>query len=113
MPMKPASRSRRTFLIQASLPFLALATLPIHCTEKKGKGEKPADPCEDLSALNESEMNIRKGFNYANPSPHQDMNCGNCQLWIPPKPGKECGGCLLFKGPVFPTGHCTYWAPQV
>jgi hypothetical protein len=50
---------------------------------------------------------------YVSQSPQPDSQCDNCKLWVPAKEGVECGGCLLFTGPVSPGGHCTYWAPQV
>ncbi|MFB9292641.1 high-potential iron-sulfur protein [Persicitalea jodogahamensis] len=78
-------------------------------TDKKLK----ATPCEDLTGVPAVDVEKRKSLGYTNLSPIPDKECRNCQLFIPPKEGSECGGCLLFAGPVSPEGYCTYWAPQV
>ena len=72
-----------------------------------------ADPCSDLTGVDPTDVQKRKSLGYTNKSPLPDSQCDNCKLWVPAKEGKECGGCLLFSGPVNPEGHCTYWAPQV
>lgn len=72
-----------------------------------------ADPCSDLTGVDPTDVQKRKSLGYTNKSPLPDSQCDNCKLWVPAKEGKECGGCLLFTGPVNPEGHCTYWAPQV
>lgn len=71
------------------------------------------DPCSDLTGVDPTDVQKRKSLGYTNKSPLPDSQCDNCKLWVPAKEGKECGGCLLFTGPVNPEGHCTYWAPQV
>lgn len=71
------------------------------------------DPCSDLAGVDPTDVQKRKSLGYTNKSPLPDGQCDNCKLWVPAKEGKECGGCLLFTGPVNPEGHCTYWAPQV
>lgn len=70
-------------------------------------------PCDDLTGVDPVDVDKRKALGYTNLSPIQEKQCNNCKLWIPEKEGKECGGCMLFAGPVSPEGHCTYWAPQV
>ncbi len=83
--------------------------------------QKPANPavaqkkpaCEDMTGVDPGEVEKRKALGYVNESPLPDKQCDNCKLWIPVKEGKECGGCLLFAGPVSPGGHCTYWADPV
>lgn len=69
--------------------------------------------CDDLSKTSESEIKKREGFGYVEESPIPDKQCHNCQLYIPPKDGQVCGGCALFKGPVFEEAYCAYWAPIV
>ena len=69
--------------------------------------------CGDLSKTSEAEIKKREGFGYVEESPMPDKNCRNCQLYLPPKEGNPCGGCALFKGPVFEEAYCTYWAPIV
>ena len=71
------------------------------------------DPCSDLSGVSENDLELRTKFAYVKESPIVDNQCSNCNLYLPPKEGGACGGCLLFKGPVYPSGYCTYWAPKV
>ena len=71
------------------------------------------NPCEDLTGVPAVDVEKRKSLGYTSLSPIPDKQCNNCQLFIPPKEGAECGGCLLFAGPVSPEGYCTYWAPVV
>ena len=96
--------------------FLGAAAVLSGCDSKNGsqKEEKSSikiDPCEDLSGVSKNDMEARIKLGYVKKSPLPDKNCGNCKLHIPPQAGKECGGCLLFKGPVYSSGYCIYWAP--
>ena len=106
--------SRRSFFkkgLKKTIWTFSFFVFPIQCSPKK-ETTTVVDPCQDLSSLSEAELKTRKGFNYVQQSPQTDMQCGNCNLFLPPGPEKKCGGCLLFKGPVNETGYCTYWAPQ-
>ncbi|ACU02557.1 MULTISPECIES: high-potential iron-sulfur protein [Pedobacter] len=69
------------------------------------------DPCDDMTGVSPAELAKRKKLAYVNKSPIEDSHCSNCALYLPPGKGKSCGGCVLFKGPVRPTGYCAYWAP--
>lgn len=69
------------------------------------------NPCDDMTGVAPAELAKRKKLAYVNKSPIEDSHCGNCALYLPPGKGKACGGCVLFKGPVRPTGYCAYWAP--
>lgn len=80
---------------------------------KKSAPVAAKNPCEDLTGVDPVDVEKRKSLGYSSLSPIPDKQCDNCKLWIPVKEGKECGGCLLFTGPISPEGHCTYWAPQV
>jgi hypothetical protein len=68
------------------------------------------DPCTDFSQVEASELEKRKALGYVEKSPIPDNLCENCKLYIPGQPGSNCGGCQLFKGPVFLDAYCTYWA---
>lgn len=68
--------------------------------------------CDDLSGLSEQDLKVRENFGYLPKSPVADNQCSNCNLWLPNEADPTCGKCLLFKGPVYAAGHCTYWAPQ-
>lgn len=87
------------------------------CNANEGSQEKKenagdVNPCEDMSGLNESDKQARTQAAYVEKSPIIDRTCDNCKLYIPPAAGVECGRCLLFKGPVYPLGYCSYWAPR-
>lgn len=71
------------------------------------------DPCENMTGLSESDLQKREQLGYEKESPIPESECNNCQLYIPAKTEKDCGGCMLFKGPVYAEAYCTYWAPQV
>ena len=82
-------------------------------SSEKEKDERSIDPCNDLTGLSEGDIKIRTGLGYVKKSPVLNMQCSNCNLWLPPATDKKCGGCLLFKGPVDPSGYCTNWAPKI
>ncbi len=89
-------------------------------TEEKTAAEAPVaekpsgDPCTDFSNVEPSEIEKRKALGYVEKSPIPDNLCENCKLFIPGQPGNNCGGCQLFKGPVFLDAYCTYWAdPEI
>ncbi len=90
-----------------------------NCSTGKKEEKKPhaadasVDPCVDLTGVSENDIELRKKFAYVKQSPITDNQCNNCNLYLPPKDGGSCGGCMLFKGPVYPSGYCTYWAPKV
>lgn len=69
--------------------------------------------CDDYSGLSEDDLKTRKNLGYVEETPMEDRQCQNCNLYLPPEEENPCGGCALFKGPVFPEAYCTYWAPQV
>jgi hypothetical protein len=111
---------RREFIWRhffSSSIFFSAAIALSECKSKKGsekevKKDVKTDPCEDLSGVSKNDIEARKKFAYVKKSPLPDKTCSNCKLHIPPQPGKECGECLLFKGPVYSSGYCTYWAPS-
>jgi len=114
--------TRRDFALRFLLSVPASFSAVIFsgsCGEKKGgednagDAQMSADPCSDLSGVSENDIELRKKFAYVKESPIADNQCNNCNLFLPPKAGDKCGGCLLFKGPVYPSGYCTYWAPKV
>lgn len=79
----------------------------------KSEDKKPSisdDPCNDLTGISDAEIKKRQSLGYVKQSTVPDNSCGNCALYIPAKPEKKCGGCILFKGPVYTEGHCVQWA---
>lgn len=111
------THSRRRFIRQSlrgSALLLGAGLLAGGCgggsrdRQEKATGK---DPC-DLSGLSQEDLEARKRLGYEEESPMPDRQCGNCNLWLPPAGEGKCGGCTLFKGPVYSTAYCTYWAPQ-
>lgn len=121
--------SRRAFLQRLSalgLAGLGGSTLLAGCG---GGGEQPtttddqatADTeaggddftCTDTSGLTEAEVQMRETLAYVDETPFPDKRCDNCQLYLPPEAGAQCGGCQVLKGPVHPQGYCNSWAAQV
>ncbi|GAB3902802.1 hypothetical protein GCM10028803_30110 [Larkinella knui] len=112
------SYSRRKFIEQIFAigpATLGAGLLISSCqSETSSKQEEPksgTDPCKDFSGVSENDLNTRKKLGYVDKSPQPESKCGNCNLFLPPKVARACGGCLLFKGPVLTSGYCTYWAP--
>ncbi|MDA0195157.1 MAG: high-potential iron-sulfur protein [Bacteroidetes bacterium] len=117
--MKYPRPSRRQF-IQRNISILTGvfgSTLLAACGTKEATQQQQKEPvtnaCEDLSGLEETDLKTREGLGYVKLTLLSEEQCDNCNLWLPPSEGKECGGCTLIKGPIYPTGYCTYWAPQV
>lgn len=120
-----SNKNRRAFL-HSALKFgagMMLVPLVAQSCKSEGGGSTDADDananamdvtsCDDLSKTSAAEIKKREGFGYVEESPIPDKHCKNCQLYLPPKEGQSCGGCALFKGPVFEEAYCTYWAPIV
>ncbi len=68
--------------------------------------------CDDVSGLKKEEIEQRKALKYTDNSPEKGKLCSNCALYVPAKPGSQCGGCTLIKGPISPNGWCTSWIPK-
>jgi hypothetical protein len=117
------SSSRRAFILklrEVGQLSLALGVTFPGCGEKKTIDEKkqitggpPVDPCEDLTGVSDSDRALRQKLGYVKDSPIEDHRCDNCNLFLPPTNQPNCGGCMLFKGPVYLSAYCTYWAPRV
>ena len=118
--------SRRRFLVGiATAGLFAVGAVPIlsGCGKKDGTAQgnqaaadqtsQPVSSCDDLTGVSEQDLGVRKKLGYVEKSPIADNQCHNCNLYLPPKPDHKCGGCMLFKGPVFSDAYCTYWAPKV
>ncbi|MEO8416490.1 MAG: hypothetical protein ABI472_22695 [Ginsengibacter sp.] len=116
--------SRRKFINQClhtgSLCF-GSAMFLISCHTNDSPGEKSGnkkqstsdDPCSDLSGVSSAELEKRQKFGYVKKSADAERFCGNCSLHLPPFSEKDCGGCLLFKGPVSSTGYCIQYVAKV
>lgn len=116
--MEHSAYSRRGFIgkcLGAGALFFGGTFLLTACGVKK-TGQKNTggsnDPCDDLSGVSSSELEKRKKFGYMNESTVPGRHCGNCSLFLPGESENACGGCLLFKGPVHPTGYCTQYAAK-
>ncbi|MGH2624879.1 MAG: high-potential iron-sulfur protein [Sphingobacterium sp.] len=117
---------RREFIkgtVTSSLAFLLGSAYVVSgCTNSGEKAdqqakedrtsEAPVSSCDDYSQVDEVNLRKREQLGYVKQTVNPENKCENCKLWIPPKEGHSCGGCMLFKGPVYDEGYCTYWAPQ-
>ena len=106
---------RRYFTIASA--FVGVAGIAGACNQKQpdksdGKTANAVDACNDFSGVSESDRKAREKLAYVNESPMPDMTCSICNLWLPPQGNEKCGGCMLFKGPVYATGYCTYWTAK-
>src|SRR5690606_32505300 len=124
---KRTSLSRRHFIeksIYTGATLVGVSTLLNACGNPSGEqgGESDISTAlksgdknqgEDFSDVSEAELAKREQFGYVEETTLPESKCSNCQLWITPKEDQTCGGCMLFKGPVFDDAYCTYWAPQV
>lgn len=119
---KGGKHSRRNFLFKLANAVVAVISVSAlaGCENKKeattdpqSQNEKPVLSCDDLTGVSENDLAIRKKLGYVEESPIAENKCHNCNLYLPPKEGHACGGCMLFKGPVFSDAYCTYWAPKV
>lgn len=120
--MKNTINPRRVFIHRCVRVTGMLATGVLAwagCGKKQEKADAPpgdaldVSACDDLSGLSGEELAVRTKLGYVEETPLPDNHCGNCNLYLPPKEGRKCGGCMLFKGPVFSDAYCTYWAPKV
>jgi len=120
--IETTENSRRQFLekcFSAGGVLLTGTLLLGSCGQNKDRDEvsngtnTPVDSCDDLKAVGESDIAVREKLGYVQESPIADNQCHNCNLYLPPKTGQNCGGCMLFKGPVYAAAYCTYWAPKV
>jgi hypothetical protein len=122
--MKNKDCSRRKFinkcLCTGSL-FFGSAMFLTSCNTNESSGGKSEnknqstsdDPCNDLSGVSSTELEKRQKFGYVKKSADSERFCGNCGLHLPPFSEKDCGGCLLFKGPVSPNGYCIQYVAKV
>jgi hypothetical protein len=86
-------------------------------SKKSGQADNKAASsknfCDDLSGASEGEMEKRKKFGYVDKSTVPENRCGSCSMYIPNEQNKECGGCLLFAGPVHASGYCIQYVAKV
>lgn len=118
--MPYSSLSRRKFILRligiGATPLAVSSFLSCDrktAVEKESGTEALVDPCDDLSGVSQNDIALRQKLGYVKESPIEDNKCNNCNLFLPSASNEKCGGCMLFKGPVYATGYCTYWAPRV
>jgi len=100
-----------SLLLGSTLFFNCLGKNESSGTKNENKKQSTSDdPCADLNGVTDGEIEKRQSLGYVMESAVTDNFCGNCGLFIPPKPNNGCGGCILFKGPVAYEGHCVQWA---
>ncbi|SHE75210.1 High potential iron-sulfur protein [Fodinibius roseus] len=121
--MKNDDYSRRTFIrkfFQLGSACLGFGMVAGGCqsedSDRKDEGDSGnssgREDCEDLSGINQEEIQKREVYGYVKESSYPNMSCSNCSLYLEPESGNKCGGCVLFDGPVFAEGYCDYWEPN-
>ena len=99
-----------TFTQIGTLALLGLFTF-LGCEKKKNEEKAEIkDPCNDLRGVSDEEIALRKSYKYVEKTPFPEKNCKNCDFWIEPEEGKQCGGCDLFEGPIHANAYCDAWA---
>jgi len=120
--MENKEYSRKKFInkcLSSGSMFFGGAIILNSCnSNKSGEGQKKNQsgsehPCDDLSNISAEEIEKREKFGYVKKSTDLERFCGNCGLHIPPVSEKDCGGCMLFKGPVYPEGSCIQFVAKV
>ena len=107
--------SRRRFISKYLIGFSGIATAGSALTACKETSEKQVttnNPCEDFSNVSDADKIKREKLGYKKQSPIPDMTCDKCNLYLSSANNKDCGGCMLFKGPVYPSSYCTYWVAK-
>lgn len=112
--MKKELYSRKSFIRQLIKAGSALAGggLVVSACRSEEKESSVVESCDDLSQLSQSEKDKREVYGYVEETPYSQYRCENCSLFIPPGEDENCGGCILFEGPVFNEGYCDYWEPE-
>lgn len=103
--------NRRNFLTIGWQLFYGLTGWLLFNNCGKQKNEPPADFCNDLSELSDSELATREQLGYVAASVFEERTCANCQLFVKADQSLTCGSCLAMKGPVEQQGYCSVWAP--
>lgn len=125
MPDQNNQTSRREFLQRLTLLGTAGVVTPMVLSACGGDGDQSGEAsgdgntasasdfsCTDTSGLSEQEIQMRNNSEYVDDSPHDDKTCDNCQLYVEPAGGEQCGGCQVIKGPIHPKGYCNLWVAQ-
>lgn len=117
--MRNRKYSRRTFIYKyistGSILFGALLAGSCDNQNRRGKDRKEAlrtTACNDLSGVNKDELEKREKLGYVDKSPVSESYCGNCSMFLPGGQGKDCGTCMLFKGPVYASGYCIQYVAK-
>jgi hypothetical protein len=119
--MKNKEYSRRKFISKCfgtgSIFLGAGALILSSCdSNKSSAGDKKMSSakssCDDLSGVSKGEIEKRQKFAYVDKSPVPGNFCVNCSLYVPQPGNAECGGCMLFKGPVRAAGYCIQYVAK-
>ncbi len=72
--------------------------------------EKPL-ACTNTSGLTPAELTAREALAYSDTTMDSQKKCSGCQLFKPAGE-KQCGSCVIVKGPINPGGSCTSWVKK-
>jgi hypothetical protein len=112
--MRRVFRTRREFLRSSSVAALGagcfISLSGCKGEEKDAKAGGVAAPaCDDAAALSEDARSARESVEYVSVTAIPAERCDNCEFWVPPEPGAECGGCSVLEGPIAAAGWCNLW----
>lgn len=115
--MEQKGYSRRKFIYRCLGPVLAVSGGALlwsgcHSGENNSGSKSGPTSCDDLSGVSQDEIAKRKQLGYVQESTVPGSHCGNCSLYVPPAQEGGIGKCLLFAGPVCPTGYCTQYVAK-
>jgi hypothetical protein len=82
---------------------------PAKQAEAAGAEAVGGEGCD--AAIDAQSAQMRSALQYKEVSDQEGKICANCAQFKPGAYG-ECGGCLLFAGPVQNNGYCLSWAAK-
>lgn len=100
-------RSFPCYIVGVSLSRRHLVLLPSLVLLGCKNDEPPARGC--ATPIDDASQQQRQALAYVAETPHEGQRCDNCNKYVANQ-FQDCGGCLLFSGPVAPAGHCRSWA---
>lgn len=77
--------------------------------ETAAKPKTPASACTDPNESAEV-ASLRASLHYTDAAADSARSCHVCAFFAAAEKDTACGRCLVFEGPVSPTGHCDSWS---
>ncbi len=100
-------RSFPCYTVDVTLSRRHLVLLPGLALLGCEKVERPLRGC--ATPIDDASQQQRRALAYVAETPNAGQRCDNCNKYVANQ-FQDCGGCLLFSGPVAPAGYCRSWA---